>query len=108
MVTSRRRGPGAEDIELGQHGKRRHVSLRCRNYLAALRVVAESDLVLTMTERYVPLLAAAPAEVRALAMPLRIPTLDLFLYWHDRVHDDPANRWLRLQLVEALGKTARR
>jgi DNA-binding transcriptional LysR family regulator len=107
MVTSRRRGPGAEDIELGQHGKRRHVSLRCRNYLAALRVVAESDLVLTMTERYLPLLAAGSAEVRALAMPLRMPTLDLFLYWHDRVHHDPANRWLRLQLVEALGKTVR-
>jgi DNA-binding transcriptional LysR family regulator len=43
-----------------------------------------------------------------LAMPLKMPPLDLFLYWHDRVHDDPANRWLRLQLVEALGKTARR
>jgi DNA-binding transcriptional LysR family regulator len=36
-----------------------------------------------------------------------MPTLDLFLYWHDRVHHDPANRWLRLQLVEALGKTVR-
>jgi DNA-binding transcriptional LysR family regulator len=107
MVTSRRRGPGAEDIELGQQGKRRHVSLRCRNYLAALRVVAESDLVLTMTERYVPLLAAGSGEVRALAMPLRMPTLDLFLYWHDRVDNDPANRWLRSQLVEALGKAAR-
>jgi DNA-binding transcriptional LysR family regulator len=107
MVTSRRRGPGAEDIELGQHGKRRHVSLRCRNYLAALRVVAESDLVLTMPARYAPLLAAGSAAVRALPMPLRMPTLDLFLYWHDRVHDDPANRWLRTELVEALGKTAR-
>jgi len=107
MVTSRRRGPGAEDIELGQHGQRRHVSLRCRNYLAAIRVVAESDLVLTMTARYASLLGAG-SGVRVFAMPLEMPTLDLFLYWHDRVHDDPANRWLRLQLVEALGKTVRR
>jgi DNA-binding transcriptional LysR family regulator len=106
MVTSRRRGPGAEDIELGQHGQRRHVSLRCRNYLAAFRVVAQSDLVLTMPARYASLLTTG-STVRTLAMPLRMPTLDLFLYWHDRVHDDPANRWLRLQLVEALGKTAR-
>jgi DNA-binding transcriptional LysR family regulator len=36
-----------------------------------------------------------------------MPTLDLFLYWHDRAHDDPANRWLRTELVEALGKSAR-
>jgi DNA-binding transcriptional LysR family regulator len=103
MVTSRRRGPGAEDIELGQHGQRRHVSLRCRNYLAAFRVVAESDLVLTMTARYAMLLTSESA-VRVLPMPLRMPKLDLFLYWHDRVHDDPANRWLRAALIEALGK----
>lgn len=107
MVTSRRRGLGAEDIELGQHGKRRHVSLRCRNYLAALRVVAASDLVLTMTARYARLLTTG-SGVRVLPMPLRMPTLDLFLYWHDRVDDDPASRWLRLQLVEALGETVRR
>lgn len=107
MVTSRRRGPGAEDIELGQQGQRRHVTLRCRNYLAAIRVVAESDLVLTMTARYASLLGAG-SGVRMLAMPLEMPTLDLFLYWHDRAHDDPANRWLRLQLVEALGKSVGR
>lgn len=106
MVTSRRRGPGAEDIELGQHGKRRHVSLRCRNYLAAFRVVAESDLVLTMTARYARLLGGG-SGVRVLPMPLRMPALDLFLYWHDRVDGDPANRWLRGELVEALGKAAR-
>ena len=105
MVTSRRRGPGAEDIELGQHGQRRHVSLRCRNYLAAFRVVAGSDLVLTMPARYAPLLAAGSAAVRALAMPLRMPTLDLFLYWHDRrprrsgqslaAHCASSRRWAR-------------
>jgi DNA-binding transcriptional LysR family regulator len=100
MVTARRRGPGAEDIELGQHGLRRHVRLRCRNYLAAFRVVAESDLVLTMAERYAGLLVPA-APVHALKMPLRMPTLDLYLYWHDAVHDDPANRWLRTRLLEA-------
>jgi DNA-binding transcriptional LysR family regulator len=101
MVTARRRGPGAEDIELGQHGLRRHVRLRCRNYLAAFRVVAQTDLVLTMPERYGGLIVAG-SPVRALRMPLKIPALDLYLYWHDSVHDDPASRWLRAQLLEAL------
>ncbi len=105
MVTSRRKGPGPEDLELGQHGLRRHVRLRCRNYLAAFRVVAETDLVLTMPERYAGLLAAG-SPLRALAMPLKMPTLDLYLYWHDRVHGDPANRWLRTRLLEALGKAS--
>ena len=107
MVTARRRGPAAEDIELGQKSLSRHIRLRCRTQLAAFRVVAGTDLVLTMAERYTPLLAGQPA-LRVLKMPVKMPALDLYLYWHDRVHDDPANRWLRLQLVEALGQTARR
>jgi DNA-binding transcriptional LysR family regulator len=35
-----------------------------------------------------------------------MPTLDLYLYWHEAAHDDPANRWLRTQLLEVLGKSA--
>jgi DNA-binding transcriptional LysR family regulator len=102
MVTSRRRGPGAEDIELGQQSLRRHIRLRCRNYLAAFGVVGRTDLVLTMPERYTVLLGGN-AALRVLRMPVKMPPLDLYLYWHDRVHDDPANRWLRGQLVEAIG-----
>ncbi len=101
MVTSRRRGPAAEDVELGQHSLHRHVRLRCRNYLAAFRVVATTDLVLTMPERYAALLGGH-ATLRVLKMPVKVPALDLYLYWHDRVHDDPANRWLRQQLLEAI------
>jgi DNA-binding transcriptional LysR family regulator len=101
MVTSRRRGPGAEDIELGQQSLRRHVRLRCRNYLAAFRVIGQTDLVLTMPERYAALLGGNTA-LRALRMPVKMATLDLYLYWHDRVHDDPANRWLRQQLLEVM------
>jgi DNA-binding transcriptional LysR family regulator len=101
MVTSRRRGPAAEDIELGQHSLRRHVRLRCRNYLTAFGVVAATDFVLTMPERYGALLGGDPA-LRVLRMPVRVPALDLYLYWHDRVHDDPANRWMRQQLLAAI------
>jgi DNA-binding transcriptional LysR family regulator len=94
MVTGRRKGPGPEDLELGQHGLRRRVRLRCRNYLAAFRVVGATDLILTMPERYASLLGSG-LQIRSLRMPLSVPPLELCLYWHDRVHDDPANRWLR-------------
>jgi len=100
MVTSRRRGPGAEDIELGQHGLHRRIQLRCRNYFSAFRVVGRTDLILTMPERYVALLGGDRA-LRVLGMPVKMPPLDFYLYWHDRVHADPANRWLRDQLLAA-------
>ena len=32
--------------------------------------------------------------------PLDMPPLDGYLYWHANVDNDPANRWLRKQLIE--------
>jgi hypothetical protein len=33
---------------------------------------------------------------------MAMPALDLYLYWHETVDGDPANRWLRTALLEAL------
>ncbi|HUN53382.1 MAG TPA: LysR family transcriptional regulator [Candidatus Sulfotelmatobacter sp.] len=100
MVTSRRQGPGLEDLALSQSGARRRIRLRCRNYAAACRVVAGTDLVLTMAERYAGVLNAAYGN-RIVPFPLRTPTLDACLYWHETADSDPANRWLRTLLLQA-------
>ena len=103
MVTSRRQGPGLEDVELSKRGLSRRIRLRCLNYLAALRVVATSDLVVTMGERYVPLLSDG-LKTETVAFPFRVPTLDLYLYWHASADGDAANRWLRSLVIEAFRK----
>ncbi|MBI3199016.1 MAG: LysR family transcriptional regulator, partial [Rhodospirillales bacterium] len=103
MVTSRRKGPGLEDVELGTRGFKRRIRLRCRNYVAALRAVAETDLVLTMAERYAGALTAG-LRIQILPLPFRMPTLDLYLYWHASVDGDAANRWLRGLIVDAFRK----
>lgn len=103
MVTSRRRGPGLEDLALAQLGVQRRVRLRCRSYAAAFRIVAESDFVLTMPRRYAGLLNKAYGN-RILSMPMAMPALDLYLYWHESMDGDPANRWLRAALLDALNK----
>jgi DNA-binding transcriptional LysR family regulator len=101
MVTSRRRGPGFEDLALAQLGVQRRVRLRCRSFAAAFRVVAESDFVLTMPRRHAGLLNKAYGN-RILRLPMAMPALDLYLYWHAAMEEDPANRWLRATLLEAL------
>lgn len=103
MVTSRRKGPGLEDVELSKRGLRRRIRLRCRNYLAALRAVAETDLVLTMAERYATVLTPG-LPLRTVPLPFRIPTLDLYLYWHASADGDAANRWLRGLVVDSFRK----
>ena len=100
MVTARRSGPALEDLSLGQRGLRRIVRLRCRNYAAALRAVAETDLVLTMAERYARALGAG-ATHQLLAPPIKLATLEAYLYWHEAVDGDAGNRWLRALVTQA-------
>lgn len=101
QVSSRRSGPGAEDMALARIGRHRHVALRCQHYFAACRVVAESDLLLTMPEQYArPANRDLPNRIHPL--PLDMPPLDVFLYWHATVDAEPANLWLRDLLVPLL------
>lgn len=104
MVTSRRKGPGLEDVELSKRGLRRRVRLRCRNYLAALGAVAETDLVLTMAERYAARFASG-LRLQVMPFPLKMPTLDLYLYWHASADGDAASRWLRGLVVDSFKDT---
>lgn len=97
-VSSRRRGPSAEDFELGRYNLRRRVRLRCRTYFAACRVVSETDLILTMPRRYARILNAQFRN-QLLPFPLEVPAFDTYIYWHANADADPANAWLRRQLI---------
>jgi DNA-binding transcriptional LysR family regulator len=101
LVSSRRRGLSAEDFELGRHNLRRRVRLRCQNYFAACSVVSETDLVLTMPRRYASILNVQ-FNNRLLPFPLEAPALGTYVYWHANSAGDPANEWLRQQLLQTL------
>jgi DNA-binding transcriptional LysR family regulator len=101
LVSSRRRGFGVEDYELSRHGLQRRIRLRCQHHFAACRVVSETDLILTMAERYARIVNPLFRN-RVLPFPLAVPDYDAYLYWHANADADPANRWLRKQLTEAL------
>lgn len=103
-VASWRRGLSFEDLALGHLGLMRKVVQQCQNYQAASLVVAQSDLLLTMSRRHAELINAAGAN-RILAMPLPLPSIGLSLYWHEAAEHDPANRWLREQ-VSALAQNS--
>ena len=103
LVSSRRRGFGVEDYELSRHGLKRRIRLRCQHYFAACRVVNETDLILTMAERYARIVNRLFRN-RMLSFPLEAPDYDAYLYWHANADADPANRWLRKRLMEAFGR----
>lgn len=101
-VASWRRGLSYEDLALGHMGLMRRVVQQCQNYQAASLVVAQSDLLLTMSRRHAELVNAA-LDNRLLEMPLPLPSIGLNLYWHEAAEHDPVNRWLRQQ-VSALAQ----
>jgi len=103
LVSSRRAGMGLEDVELTRRGLRRRIRLRCQHYFAASRVVSQTDLILTMPERYARI-ANQHLGNRLLPLPLQMPALDVYLYWHRNVDGDPANVWLRRQIESALSR----
>jgi DNA-binding transcriptional LysR family regulator len=102
LVSSRRAGPGLEDVELSRQGLSRRIRLRCQHYFAACRVVSQTDLVLTMPGHYARV-ANKQFGNQILPLPFAMPPLDAYLYWHANVDNEPANRWLREQLSNSIG-----
>jgi DNA-binding transcriptional LysR family regulator len=102
MVTSRRRGQSAEEFELVRRGLRRRVRLRCQSHFAACRIVSQTDLLLAIPERYARITNKIFRN-RILPFPLKTPTFDGLLYWHENADADAANAWLRSQLLAASG-----
>jgi DNA-binding transcriptional LysR family regulator len=100
QASARRRGLSMEDFELGRHNLRRRIRLRCQHYFAACQVVSETDLILTMPESYARIINPQ-FNNQLLPFPLKVPVFDTFLYWHVNAENDPANAWLRQQLINA-------
>jgi len=104
QTSSRRRGPGLEDFELSRLGLQRRIRLRCQHYFAACRVASQTDLALTMPERLARVVNQQFGN-QILPFPLQMPSLDIYLYWHANVDNDPASLWLRGQINDAMKMT---
>ncbi len=96
MVSSRRRGRGLVDIALARIGSQADTPLRVTHFQSALHVVMGSDMAVT-----VPLSLASRYEVVCKELPFEVPPLRTVLYWHRNADHDPANIWMRRQIVEA-------
>lgn len=93
-VSSRRRGRGQVDIALDKLGHQRRVVLRVKHYLIAARIVETSDHLWT-----VPKALAKQLPLHCAPLPFTVDDLAWHLYWHKSADGDPANRWMREQLL---------
>ncbi|ANN69322.1 LysR family transcriptional regulator [Bordetella bronchialis] len=80
-------------------GRRRRVAATLSSYLVGPHVVAGSDLICTVPMS-VAKAAARPLRLALLDVPLKLPTLSVSLYWHERHQEDAGHGWLRQYIAE--------
>lgn len=98
-VAVSRRGAreGLVTTTLAALGVERRIALAIPHFAAAPGVVAASDLAVTVPGSLMRLCAGS--GVVGVALPFASPSIELALYWHERLHEDAAHQWLRATFV---------
>lgn len=94
-ISSRRSGLGMVDLALGKMGQQRKIALRSQHYMMATQVIQQTDMAVTVPERF-----ARRHDLYQMPLPVDIPPLETHIYWHESTDQDPANRWMREQMIE--------
>lgn len=102
VLVAPRGTPGSVvDRALAQKNKRRHVAVTVPHFLTAPFLVQHSNLLLTapqgLGERLGPLL-----DLKSRPVPLHLPQVPIEVVWHARSTNDPAHRWFRQCVIEAI------
>lgn len=86
--------PAIVDREIAKLGINRRIVLRIPNFIGAAFVAEHTDLVLTVPQRLADLLMKR-GEFKSFPVPFSTPSYTVKLHWHERLHHDEANRWMR-------------
>jgi DNA-binding transcriptional LysR family regulator len=77
----------------------RNVVVSVSNYNQVALVLSNSDCVATLPSQ---LLNRYESSLDLIDLPFDIPTFELAMAWHPRVHEDASNVWLRKQFITAI------
>jgi DNA-binding transcriptional LysR family regulator len=96
-----RLGSPVDDVLAGL-GRARTVAVRTHSLLAAATLLTGSDLIATLPRR-IAQRTADQAQLFLAPPPFEVCDFELVLSWSERVHNEPAHRWMREQLLAASG-----
>jgi DNA-binding transcriptional LysR family regulator len=90
------------DRLLSQQKVPRKVKLYVPYFLSLPQLIANSDLLVIMSGRLADAFAQM-VPLKIMPPPAKLPTYNVSLFWHERFHRDPANRWLRGLYIDLFG-----
>ena len=85
---------GKVDELLERSGVRRRVRLAVPHFVAVGHILRHTDMVATVPERLAQVLVE-PFGLSFAAHPAKLPEIAIKVFWHAKVHKDPASQWLR-------------
>ena len=89
---------GVTDKALADVGLSRKVVLSVPHFLMVMSVLASTDLVAMLPSR---LVRGHPA-LQVVEAPVAVPGYEMAMFWGERLHRDPAHKWLREHLVASV------
>ena len=94
-------GTGHQVIEetFVREGLSARIAARVPHFLVVPMILARTELIVTVPSR-VAAIFAQTGNFKVLPLPLAMPSFEVQLHWHQRFHQDPANRWLRGVMVD--------
>ena len=99
VVVSPGTGHGRVDEVLERAGVRRTVRLTVPHFVAVGHILRSTDMVATVPERLAQALVE-PFGLAFTAHPAAVPQIAIKVFWHAKVHKDPASQWLRTLVFE--------
>lgn len=94
-VSHRKSGAGPIDIALDKIGKRRKIVMRGQHFLTVPSAIVKTDLIAC-----IPYHLAKHYDLAIYEMPLDVPPIEYFLYWHVSADHDHAHIWMREQILD--------
>jgi DNA-binding transcriptional LysR family regulator len=78
---------------------RREVGLRVPSFIGLGPILANTDLIAILPEQLGTFFAQA-GKIKLVEVPFDIPSYYIYQLWHERLRQDPANRWFRKVIAE--------
>ena len=101
LVSSPFSGHYLIEESLKKKGVSRKVALQIEHFTILPRLLADSDLLVTLPSRVAKLFESY-APLTTFPLPIKIPEFDVGLLWHHHQENDPGHAWLKKMIHESL------
>lgn len=91
------------DTALTQQGLRRNIIFTGHSHFVTSLLVLQTDAIMTIPETLAFRYQTYLDDIQVMPLPIEVAPLQTYMFWHENVDDDPANKWLRDKLFESAG-----